>query len=97
MPKPKYLQYDSLDDRRTIHQLLERLSPAQRIDFLDWCGRQCPGMKPHVARQRTIGTALEIYLDIWHLAAQYNLNIDRVTERLVAVVRRENPCKRFLW
>jgi hypothetical protein len=35
--KPRYLQYDSLDDRREVHQLLRRLSPARRVKFLEWC------------------------------------------------------------
>jgi hypothetical protein len=35
--KPRYLQFDTVDDRREIHQLLRRLSPSRRIAFLEWC------------------------------------------------------------
>jgi hypothetical protein len=35
--KPRYLQFDTLDDRKEIHQLLRRLPPARRVKFLEWC------------------------------------------------------------
>ena len=31
------LQYDNLDDRREIHQLLARLPPVERVRFDVWC------------------------------------------------------------
>ena len=31
------LLHDNLDDRREIHQLLARLSPARRVAFVDEC------------------------------------------------------------
>lgn len=34
MSKPVLLAHDNLDDRREIHRLLARLSPAGRVDFL---------------------------------------------------------------
>jgi hypothetical protein len=38
--KPIAVVYDNLDDRRELYCLFARLSPAQRIAFLDWCCRQ---------------------------------------------------------
>ena len=47
--------HDNLDDRREIHQLLARLSPARRVAFVDECCRNAvlPGseIRPGVARK----------------------------------------------
>jgi hypothetical protein len=34
--KPTYLQFDNLDDRREIRELLARLPPRKRIAFMQW-------------------------------------------------------------
>src|SRR5688572_18686248 len=31
------LTVDTLDDRREVHELLRKLSPARRVGFLAWC------------------------------------------------------------
>lgn len=47
--------HDNLDDRREIHQLLARLSPARRVAFVDECCRNAvlPGseIRPGVAQK----------------------------------------------
>lgn len=58
MPRPAYLQLNTLDDRREVHQLLARLPPRRRVDFLNWCcrqirnpvGRTCPHVSPRTLR-----------------------------------------------
>lgn len=96
MSKPRYLIYDTVDDRREVQRLLERLSVRQRITFLAWCCQQVTipgGTHPEVSRARTKGTAVEVYRDLWYLAGQYDLDIDAATEKLVEMVRQKD---RFL-
>lgn len=51
--KSPLIQVDNLDDRREVWTLMKRLSPARRVQFLEWCCSQArlgkhPG-KPVVA------------------------------------------------
>ena len=54
--KPLVLTLDTLDDRRELIHLLDRLSPSARLDWLAWCCAQASdpkrGLFPRVA-QRT--------------------------------------------
>jgi hypothetical protein len=97
--KPAYLNLDNLDDRREVHQLLERLSPAARVEFLAWACRQCtlPNSRihPQVSR-RTVGTALEVYFDLWILAVDYHLDMQAVVNELAERVRTGGTGRRFL-
>lgn len=97
MSKPRYLIYDTVDDRREVQRLLERLPVSHRIAFLAWCCRQVTipngGTHPEVSLTRTKGTAVEVYRDLWYLAGQYDLDIDAATEKLVEMVRQKD---RFL-
>lgn len=90
--KPKYLQFDNLDDRREIFHLLERLPPWQRVAWLKWCCRHpsvaAGPVKPQVSAARTTGDSREIFFDLWALAAQYNLDVNAAVLRLVDMVRR---------
>lgn len=49
------LAHDNLDDRREVHRLLGRLSPARRVAFVESCCRRAvlPGSatRPGVARR----------------------------------------------
>ena len=38
--KTQLLQFDTLDDRREISELMHRLPPRKRIAFLRWCCRR---------------------------------------------------------
>ena len=38
--RPKPVQFDNLDDRREIHELLRRLPPRRRVQWLTWACRQ---------------------------------------------------------
>jgi len=104
MSRPPYLVYDTLDDRREVHQLLARLSPSRRLAYLAWCCRQgallTTRAQPHVA-QRTRALAelarrdasadrrltFELFVDFWHLTAQYDLPVDRAVLALTDYVR----------
>jgi hypothetical protein len=51
--KPSYLQFDNLDDKREIFYLLSKLSPLQRIEFMNWFYSKAhlgpwPALKPIV-------------------------------------------------
>lgn len=91
MPKQRCLQFDTLDDRRELHHLLERLQPRHRLRFLAWACRQVTlpssGIHPVVSRRST-GLAMEVYYDLWYLAIQHNLDLDAATSRLVEMVRQ---------
>lgn len=89
--KPAYLQFDNLDDRREILHLLHKLAPAERVRFLAWCCGQCrpKGATYHGPSARTKGHALEIFFDVWLLAVQDGLNLDRALKKLEEVVRRK--------
>lgn len=53
--KPRILVFDTLDDRREIVTLLDKLPPAKRIAWLSWCCRQSAkpqkGMFPRVQQK----------------------------------------------
>jgi hypothetical protein len=88
--KPPILQLDTLDDRREVHQLLERLPPARRLQWLQWCCDRVTG--PHgdkikVAPHST-GGAMEVFLDFWQLVNNYDLDPVPMVVRLEAAVRR---------
>jgi hypothetical protein len=90
MNKPRYLVFDTLDDRKEIIYLLEKLPPWKRIAWLKGCCAQAviPNSKvrPRVAA-RTAGEVTEIYLDFWVLSAQYQLDVDASVLRLVDMVK----------
>jgi len=54
-PKSPLLIVDSLDTRKEVWNLLKRLSPKRRIDFLSWCCQRAKLKKgrsrPFVARR----------------------------------------------
>lgn len=54
MTRPACLLLDSLDDRREIHRLLARLSPARRLAFLRDCCRRArlPGHRDFTGPSR---------------------------------------------
>ncbi len=82
------LYHDNLDDRREIHQLLGRLSPAKRLRWLAWCCRQSKHGATHPEVQPGHqGGQLETYFDFWALVVQYELDADRALGRLVEMVR----------
>lgn len=89
--KPKYLQLDTLDDRREIHHMLEKLPPAKRIAWLSWCCQQVTlpnsTLHPRVAK-KTMGLAIEIYYDAWMMAVSFGLDMDRAAVKLTEMVRK---------
>ena len=105
MPRAACLAYDTKDDRRELHQLLCRLPPAARLNFLAWCCRRAclpnsqvrpkvgKGMPAKVPLANKDDSAdeklsLEVFLDVWNLALQYELNLTEATAELVRRVRR---------
>ena len=90
--KPRYLVYDNVDDRSEIIYLLEKLPPAKRLAWLGWCCTKSAvpnsGVRPRVSAKST-GASLEVFFDLWALAAQYELDVDGAVRRLVEMVRRE--------
>lgn len=98
--------FDTLDDRREMAALLERLPPAKRVAFVAWCCRQVTvpnsAIHPRVAARTHDLAALarwddsaverlrvDLWTDLWMLAAQYGLDMDAAAARLVAMVRRK--------
>lgn len=91
MPKSACLALDTKDDRREMHQLLERLPPAARLRWLQWCCDAVPG--PHrgkvkVNRFTTGENALEVFLDAWQLFVQYELDPTAAAAHLESLVSR---------
>lgn len=96
MPKPAYAVLDTLDDRREIHQMLDRLPPPKRVEFLGWCCSQVKGgLRPTPSRRMTptMNTAkrddsasqklsLDIYFDFWALVTQYGLDPQKAAVEL---------------
>lgn len=105
MSRAPCFAFDTRDDRKEMHQLLCKLSPAKRLAFLAWCctkaavpnsvirpcvGRAMPeraalAMKDDSADEKL---SLEIYLDVWNLSLQYQLDLVEATAELVRRVRR---------
>lgn len=44
--KHALLTMDTKDDRREVWVMLHRLAPLRRVAFLDWCCRDCGGVRP---------------------------------------------------
>ena len=85
--------HDNRDDRREVHELLELLPPAWRLEWLRWCCDACPGpMKMGVPPHHS-GLALEVYYDAWFLCNQKRLDMDRALEVLVRLTRTKCPAK----
>lgn len=84
--KPSVLRLDTLDDRREIHRLLDRLPPGRRLAFLQWCCRQVP--HPVNVAHRSTGSTFEVFFDLWKLGHQYELDMDAAARRLESLVRR---------
>ncbi len=101
----KLAQYDTLDDRREIHRLLQLVDP--RIGVL-WLKRQCdkcqhgttkPGpsrrMAERVAEAVRRGgewhfrLATEIYLDAWALAGQYQIDMGQAAKELEEMAKKK--------
>lgn len=78
-----------LDDRREIWKLLDRLTPASRVDFLKWCCRRVIAQGSPLGVQVTThsGTTNETYYDLCCLEYQYRLNLMVACDELVRRVR----------
>lgn len=66
MSKPPLLIVDNLDTRREVWQLLKRLSPAKRIEFLTWCcerARPKRGQGKPFVNQKTLDLAAKARWD----------------------------------
>jgi hypothetical protein len=68
-----------LDERRTVHRLLERLEPEIRLRWLMWCCAQCSHGNFQVHIGVNTGTAREVYFD-WQSAC-HSLGLDVVKSR----------------
>lgn len=103
--KPEYLIHDNLMDRREIFYLLEKLSPYNRLKFLDRCCHKAripnSPIRPGISRamQSRLPLAMkddsaseklsiEVFMDIWSLAIQYELNMDEALRDLEDLVRK---------
>lgn len=98
--------HDNLDDRREVWQLLDRISPAKRIAWLDWCCSHCHlprgKCRPRVTREKTRGETTEIYLDFWSLLLMHKPDEEDMVaklflDRLVQLVRHELNSPRKLY
>lgn len=98
MKKHPLVSMDTKDDRREIWSCLHRLSPKDRMRFLDWCCLSCNNVRPQYRKMKdryegayrndAYDNALtnEIYTDFWMLTCQWDLDAEyaaRVLERFV--------------
>src|SRR5262245_10076525 len=88
--RPSVLALDTLDDRREVFRLLDRLSPRRRLAYLAWCCRQVrtPAGEPVRVAARSNGDTFEVFFDWWHLGFQYDLDMDAAARALERQVRR---------
>lgn len=74
--KTQYALLDTLDDRREIHQLLAKLPPMRRIEFVRWACNQSvlphSQVRPYVQR-KTVDLA---ELARWDSSADSRLTLD---------------------
>ena len=105
MSKPQFLVYDTLDDRREIHTLLQKLHPRKAVAWLDRLCRKAAvhGTRPGPSRAMMgrVEEAVrkggephrrlvnEIYMDVWMLCSQHGLAIDDAVRGLEELVRRQ--------
>lgn len=101
--KPAYLPFDNLDDRREIRCLLARLHPLKRLAFMKWFCKQASlgwDLVPQVRRdteelaKRAVNDSgaderltRELYGDLWHVSANYEVSLDVAFRKLVEVAR----------
>ena len=89
--KSRLLQYDTRDDRKEVYQLLQRLSPRDRLRWLAACCRRAtlPGStkQPAVTPMST-GQEMEVYLDFWSLVNEWTFDADAALEDLVRIVKQ---------
>jgi len=85
--------FDNLYDRSSLYSLLARLGDGyignrRRKIFLQWCCNQCYGrmMKSIDVKPDTVGTSLEVYIDITGLATAFGLDLTMVTDVLEKLV-----------
>ncbi len=83
------LKYDDVGSRREIWDLLDRLTPTQRRDFIGWCGRQ---VKARIVGEIRVVcgpeyTATEAFNDLVGICTNWSLDINVVVAKLVEVVR----------
>jgi hypothetical protein len=99
------IQYDTLDDRREIHRLLQLLHPHAAIRWLDRLCAKCVfnGTRPSPARtmakrvedaiifggERHFRLATELYFDVMMMASQFGLDLGPPTRELEELVRRQ--------
>jgi hypothetical protein len=74
-------------DRKEIWEMLDRLSPFQRVDFLQWCCRQVVGVH-RVQVTSHSGTTNESLMDMYMLELQYKLDLAVAVAELVRRIRR---------
>lgn len=102
--KPQFLVYNTLDDRREIHSLLSRLPPLLALRWLEQLCLKAKHHGTHPGPSRSMRERAfiaerkggefhrrfvnEVYMDVWMVCSQYNLNIDDAVRNLEALVRK---------
>lgn len=88
--KKAILYHDTLDDKREMHALLDRLTPRRRLQWLHYCCQHCAlngsDKHPHVDPAHT-GNAMECFFDAWLLVQYYNLDLQAALSRLVDLAK----------
>ncbi len=79
----------TLDDRRELWRMLDRLLPGQRIAFLRWCCQQTSG-PGNIQAGVTDHTGLtgEAYRDLMALEVIYGLDLEAAGCRLARFLKR---------
>lgn len=86
--KTAALIHDNLDDRREMLLLLDKLPPWKRLRFLWWCCRRAKdGLHRPEPTPFHRGGSLEVWSDLWALAMNFGLDMDKALDKLVEVVR----------
>ena len=85
--------YDNKDDRREIINLLDKMTKARRIEWLQWCCANSVlpnSQKRPVVAHTTLGECVEIFQDFWLLVCSFELDTTFCVAELVKMVRDPN-------
>ncbi len=79
----------TLDDRRELWKMLDRLQPHQRVAFLRWCCGQTKGPGEIAAGVTThSGLTGEAYADLLMLEVVYHLDLEMAGCKLARMLKR---------
>jgi len=97
----RHIQLDNLDDRRELMVLLGKLPPRERVEFVNKAAasvqrgptrtlvsRKTRRLAMEAARSDDADSrlTLDLYFDLWMLAMQHGLDLERTAKSLESLV-----------